>query len=270
MIIPKVSIVVLNWSHPDAKRPNVIRELLNTIPQTVGTNYELVVVDLASPDTTTVPLLIKYKEVGTITTLVPLNYNAFFCEGNNIGYRHTNPESEYILLLNPDIAILRPEWLLKLVQWMEGDLPIPCSPQCDIVSAGWSADPNVQPSIARPEGSCCLIRRSAWRDSDPAFVQANGLEEALAISIRNGAKCGVLTCCEDRYFTHFRGATESWRNAEEISGKCTRQPDFSAWFDGLVITPLDFTLTEETKYRICNTPDWQWKDDEDYITCREW
>ncbi len=266
---PKVSIVVANWSHPDAKRRNVIQGLLDTLPQTSGVPYELIVVDNASPDWITPRLLVQYHKNRIITTLVLLSENKYFCEGNNIGVRNSNPISQYILLLNADIEILHPDWLLKMVQWMEGKLPSSDKRPCDIVSFGWSADANVKPSIARPEGFCCMIRRSVFRELDPAFVHFNGLEEALGLAIRGGDRCGVVANW-GRYLIHHCGATEACRNTKLISAKSTRRPDIGKWFLGLSVDPLDFVLDDATKDRIRNNPRWQFKDDPSYNTLQAW
>jgi len=264
---PIVSIITLNWSHPEAKYRHVIRELLDTISITTGVSYELVVVDNSSPDPTTTGLLEHYRDDGIITTLVLSPENHYFCEGNNIGVRFSNPESKYILLLSSDIKVLRPDWLWKLVQWMEPPFTFFTLPY-DIISLGWSPDKNVQPSMVRPEGFCCMFRRRVWRDLDPAFVQCNGLEEAIALSIRAGARCGVLANMA-KYIHHGPGS-ESWRVREEITAKTTRQPDYRKWFDGLTIHTLDFTLTQADKDRMTATDDYWLREQHNFKAFEDW
>ena len=239
---PLVSIVILNCNYPE-----MITNCLNTLAQTEGVEYETVVVDNGS-EPATVEVLKQLQAQGKITTLVLEPTNRFFSGGNNIGVKHTNPASTYILLLNNDVAFLRPDWLTKMIAWMEGVPeykptiwgfhPTEPSPgPRDIVSIGWSYDENL-PSRARPEGWCVLIRRSFWVDLSTDFAFHYGWEEAAAKMIRNGAKAGVLFNYAP-YLVHREGGSR-WTTTGRINDK--RQPDVKRWFAGLATESLDFTL----------------------------
>lgn len=253
MNTPLVSIIILNYFHPE-----VVNICLRSIEITEGIPYEVVVVDNgSSPDV--VEALVQHRNEGRITTLVPEPVNHMFAEGNNIGVRNSHPDSKYLLLLNSDVAFLRPDWLTKLVAWMEGTIEYtpsiwglhPAQPHAgprDIVSAGFSYDPNVLPGRMRPEGFCCMIRRSVWRDISTDFPWHYGLEEAIALSIRDGAKCGVLSQYPT-YFVHREGgsAPGTWTCETQFEKAPVpiinlRTPDLPAWFDGLEIETLDFSL----------------------------
>lgn len=238
---PLVSIVVLSYFHPE-----VINVCLTTLEITEGVNYEVVVVDNGS-DTETVEALRAHRDAGRITTLVENPVNSYFSEGNNIGVRASNPASEYILLLNSDVGFMRGDWLVKLIRWMEGNAQptptiwgskptVPPDGPLDIVSAGWSHDVNVDGQV-RPEGWCCLFRRAAWRDLSPDLPWLYGFEEAIALSVRAGARCGVL-CNYAPYMIHREGGS----GKAAIVAKYVRQPDLAAWFSGITIHSLDFTL----------------------------
>lgn len=240
---PRVSIIILNYNHPE-----VIDICLHTLAMTEGIDYEVVVVDNASADPDSLPNLRKYKEQGLLTTLVENPVNAYFSEGNNIGVRNSNPESEYILLLNSDVAFLRGDWLAQLVGWAEGTTKYwpsvwglkPSEPRPgtrDIVSCGWSHDINV-PGNARPEGWCLLIRRSLWRDCSPDFPMNNGLEEMLGGVIRDGAKCGVL-CMYANYLVHRELGS---KDPGHVEPPADRLPDIAGWFADTDIESIDFTL----------------------------
>jgi GT2 family glycosyltransferase len=240
---PRVSIVILNYYHPE-----VIEKCLRTLTCTEGVEYEVIVVDNGS-DEPTKQALRGFKAEGLIDTLVENPTNAMFSEGNNIGVRHSNPESEFILLLNSDVAFLgRPEWLTKVIGWMEGTTkywpaiwdfkPTQPSPgPRDIVSVGWSHDANVVPGNARPEGWCLLIRRSVWQDMSPDFPWHYGLDEMIGKVVRAGAKCGVLFNYAP-YLVHREGG--SGKTKIEIQNK--RVPDIAGWLSGIDIETLDFTL----------------------------
>jgi GT2 family glycosyltransferase len=173
---PKVSIVVLTHNHPA-----VFSRLYESLVMTEGVPYEVVNVDNGSDDELSRAVLWTFLQRGIITKLVLEPVNHFFSEGNNIGVRNSNPASEYILLLNSDCEVQRPDWLSKMVEWMEGvpktlqpytwctSPTVPSPGPRDIVSIGWSASNDVPGPPgwhcgARPEGWCCMIRRTVWRD----------------------------------------------------------------------------------------------------------
>lgn len=239
---PLVSIIILNYNHPE-----VIDICLRTLTITEGVPYEVVVVDNGSSGDV-VEVLEGYQAEGKITTLVKEPVNRFFSEGNNIGVRNANPDSKYLLLLNSDVAFLRADWLAKVVGWMEGTtVSYPAvwdlhpthadeGPR-DIVSVGWSHDTNVQPGRIRPEGWCCLIRRSVWQEMSPDLPWHGGFEEMMANSVRAGAKAGVLSQYA-RYLVHREGGSK----VPAAPAVDARVSDIGAWFGGLRIESLDFTL----------------------------
>lgn len=238
---PLVSIVILNYNHPE-----VIEVCLRTLALTGGVDYEVVVVDNGSaPDV--VQQLELLQAEGLITTLVAEPVNHLFSEGNNIGVRWSDPDSEYVLLLNSDVAFLREDWLVKLLRWMDGTIVYrpsvwgfkPTQPDPgprDIVSAGFAWDPAVLPSQCRPEGFCCLIRRAVWRDMSADFPWHYGFEEMIAGAVRGGAKAGVLSQYPP-YLVHREGG--SGVGADIVQH---RTPDIPGWFAGLRIETLDFSF----------------------------
>lgn len=238
---PRVSIIILNYNHPE-----IIDVCLRSLEITEGVNYEVVVVDNGSTEGR--DAIQEHALRGRIDTVVWSETNRMFSGGNNLGFSAANPESEFVLLLNSDVGILRPDWLRKLVAWADGTIEyrpsiwglkptVPDPGPRDIVSAGFAWDPAVQPSQCRPEGFCCLIRRSAWRDLSTDFPWHYGFEEAIALSVRAGAKCGVLSQYPP-YFVHREGASAG--GAPTIVQK--RTPDIPGWFSGLRIETLDFTF----------------------------
>lgn len=241
---PLVSIVILNYFHPE-----VINVCLSTLEMTEGVTYEVIVVDNGS-DAATVEELQRHKREHRIDTLVLEPTNHMFSEGNNIGVRNANPESEYILLLNSDVGFLRPDWLSKMLQWMDGTIQVhpsvwglkptvPKGGELDIVSIGWSHDATVLPGNVRPEGWCLLMRKNLWKEMSPDFPFLYGFEEMIAGVVREGARCGV-TSQYAKYLVHKEGGSGKGR---EVISK--RVPDIPGWFNGLEIESLDFTLGPE-------------------------
>lgn len=237
--MPQVSIVILNYNHPE-----IIDICLRSLAQTEG-DYEVIVVDNGS-ESESVEALRGHEAEGRIDKLVLATENHYFSEGNNIGVRHADPESEYILLLNSDVGFLRPDWLQKQIGWMEGTtvsvpsiwglMPTRVEPgPFDIVSIGWSHDSTIE-GHARPEGWCVMWRRPYWREFSPDFPFFYGYEEALASAGRDGARIGVLFNYAP-YMVHKEGGSGK---GQQITN--TREPDFPTWFRGVKIETLDFTL----------------------------
>lgn len=240
----KVSIVILNYNYPE-----IIDVCLHTLAQTEGVEYETIVVDNAS-EPAVVEILRRYKDEGLIDKLILEGVNHYFSGGNNIGVRNADPSSEYVLLLNSDVAFLRPDWLTKQIAWMENTAEYwpsvwglhPTQPKDhvrDIVSMGWSFDLDVEPCHARPEGFCCLIRKTVWRDMSTDIPWKGGFEEMMANAIRNGAKCGVLSQYNN-YLVHAEGGSSEQEKHIKVFNK--RQPNIKEWFADLYIETLDFTL----------------------------
>lgn len=239
---PRVSIIILNYNHPE-----VIDVCLRTLAITEGVDYEVVVVDNGSRPEVVEELKV-HRDEGRIDTLVPEPVNHMFSQGNNIGVHRSNLASEFVLLLNSDIGILRPDWLEKILAWADGTIEttpnvwgskptVPSPGPKDIVSAGFSHDANVLPGNVRPEGFCLLIRRSVWVDMSRDFPWHNGMEEAVSTAVRNGASCGVLSQYPP-YFVHREGS--SGVDGATVVEK--RVADLPGWFNDLFIETLDFTF----------------------------
>lgn len=239
-----VSIIILSYNST-----RVIEICLNTLTITEG-DYEVIVVDNGStPDV--VAALQEFKAQGLIDKLILEPVNHMFSEGNNIGVRNSSPEAEYVLLLNSDVAFLRPDWMQKQIAWMEGTATYeptvwnfyptqPSSGPRDIVSIGWSHDGAVEPSHARPEGWCCMFRKSVWQDLSPDFPWHYGFEEMIAKVVRGGARIGLLFNYA-KYLVHAEGGSGKGHGVDIVN---RRTPDIPGWFAGLNIETLDFTLGE--------------------------
>lgn len=238
---PRVSIIIVNWQHPE-----LIEVCLRTLHQTENVAYEVVVVDNGS-GVHTVDLLKGWQTNRLITTLVEERVNHYFSGGHNIGARHTNPASEFLLLLNSDVAFRRPDWLTKMLQWMDGSIEATPDLWCtqptvspgplDIVTLGWSYQQDIEPGHCRPEGWCYLVKREWWLDLDENFPMAGGLEHATADAIRAGAQAGCLFNYSS-YLVH----REQGSHSPGMEVPNWAQPDIPGWFNGLKVHTLDFTL----------------------------
>lgn len=245
IVDPKVSIVILSYFHPE-----VTEVCLRTLQITEGIDYEVVVVDNGS-DEATKEFLHGEWEAGRIDRLIQEPSNHMFSEGNNIGVAMGDQSSEYVLLLNSDVGFMRKDWLTKLVGWAEGTTvhfpsiwphhpTEPAPGPYDIVSLGWSHDGTLnedRTKCVRPEGWCCLYRRSIWKPMPPEFPWLYGLDLQITSMVKNGARCGVLSQYGP-YLVHREGGSSS--GPREVVTQSA--PNLIGWYDGAHIESLDFTL----------------------------
>lgn len=101
---PKVTVIIVNWNG----RQFLDRCLSSLLVQTV-TPYEVILIDNASSDAS-VEIAQRYSFVQVLEQ----DENLGFARGNNIAVKTTAPESEWIVLLNPD-AFPEPHWLEALL-----------------------------------------------------------------------------------------------------------------------------------------------------------
>jgi glycosyltransferase involved in cell wall biosynthesis len=238
---PKVSIVILSYFHPQ-----VTEICLKTLKITEDIDYEVVVVDNGS-DGHTVDFLHAAQRGGYIDTLILEQENHMFSEGNNIGVHRSNQESEYVLLLNSDIGFLRPDWLSKLVGWAEGTTKYwpsiwpfhptePAPGPYDVVSLGWRYDGTLLREFVCPEGFCIMYRRSVWQDMPREFPWNYGIDLQLTNLARAGARIGVLSQYGSYLVHREQGSTDT------TPYPATPEPQLAAWYDGVHIESLDFTI----------------------------
>lgn len=93
---PFVSIITVNYNQSE-----VTCELIASLHQITYPNFEIIVIDNASP--TDSPKIIKERFPNVILVENPINYG--FAAGNNYGLMRAR--GEYILLINNDIEVPR-------------------------------------------------------------------------------------------------------------------------------------------------------------------
>lgn len=107
----KVSIIIPNYNGQ-----NFLGDCIDSIHQIdfERKNYEIIVVDNASSDTSCEFILSVYPDV----ILIPAERNLGFAGGCNLGIK--NSSGEYIVLLNND-TVVDPNWLKELVTVADND-----------------------------------------------------------------------------------------------------------------------------------------------------
>jgi GT2 family glycosyltransferase len=104
---PLVSIITINYNHSD-----VTAECLDSLRNITYPNYEIIVIDNASPNDDPAFLKEDYPEI----TYMELPENLGFAGGNNVGIKEC--KGDYILLLNNDTEV-EPDFLEPLVKKCE-------------------------------------------------------------------------------------------------------------------------------------------------------
>jgi GT2 family glycosyltransferase len=107
-----VSVVVLNHNGD-----RVLHNCLSTLLSTTYSNFEVILVDNASQDSS---YQTAAKAFGSDPRLklVKSERNLGFSGGNNIGYQHA--KGDYIVFLNNDTEV-EPQWLTELINAMQND-----------------------------------------------------------------------------------------------------------------------------------------------------
>lgn len=178
--LPKVSIIILNYKTYE----DTLSVIDNIYEKLNYNNYDIIVVDNASPNESYTELAAEYKN--RKFNLLKSEKNGGYALGNNIGIRHSYKlGSEYSLILNNDIILNDSNVLLKMVELMESnpkigavspriikpngeeDYPFIKRPNIWEMSFGYllyAKKRKIRQSknkcIYRPQGCCMLLRNS--------------------------------------------------------------------------------------------------------------
>ncbi len=139
---PLVSIIVVSYNAPE-----YLRRCLETVRAKTSLPHEILVIDNASRGETRDYLLSL-----DFIRLTLNDDNRLWCAGCNQGIRLADPASPYLLLLNPDVEVLRDDWLARMVATMES------APRVALVGTRHQYRP-VAPLWGWLDGQCLLIRR---------------------------------------------------------------------------------------------------------------
>lgn len=126
MTYPKVSIIIVNWN---GKR--WLKDCLSSVFNQIYPNYEVILVDNASTDSSVEYVRENFPEAEIIVN----KENLGWCGGNNIGIERA--DGELIVLLNND-TIVEKNWLEELVKAVISDDKIGAagSIECGISKGG--------------------------------------------------------------------------------------------------------------------------------------
>jgi GT2 family glycosyltransferase len=140
---PLVSIVIVSYNAPE-----YLRRCLESVQARTRIPHEVQVIDNASQEETRTYL----RSLDTVR--VTLNEeNRLWCAGCNQGIRAAHPAARYVLLLNPDVEVLRDDWLERMVEIVES------APRVGMAGTKLQYRP-VGPLYGFLDGQCLLISRT--------------------------------------------------------------------------------------------------------------
>ncbi|MEP6603988.1 MAG: glycosyltransferase family 2 protein [Spartobacteria bacterium] len=147
---PLVSIIVVTFNARD-----YVQRCFDSIRAHTHRPYELVVIDNASREETR-----SYLCEQTDFKLILNDENVLWCRGCNQGIAAANPSAPYTLLLNPDVEILRSDWIDIMLSVMESD------PRVGMVGPHHRYS-GIGPVWGSLDGHCILFRRKMIEELGP-------------------------------------------------------------------------------------------------------
>ena len=146
---PVVSIAVVTYNATE-----YARLCLESVRRLTRTPHEVLVVDNASrPDTR------EYLRSVDWIRLTLNDENRLWCPALNQALRMAHPSSRYFMLLNPDVEIVRADWLERLIAILES------GGRVGITGTQHNYRP-LGPLFGAIDGHCFLFRRELYEDPD--------------------------------------------------------------------------------------------------------
>ncbi len=145
IVWPRVAVVIINWNGG-----KFIRRCLSALSEQTVTPHDIIVLDNASSDQSQ-EIVRDFPSV----RLLAQKENIGFAGGNNLAVSAALPDSEWIVLLNPD-AFPTKQWLEKLL------LAAFDHPDCAMFGSRLVAA--IDPKVIDGEGDVYHISGLAWRE----------------------------------------------------------------------------------------------------------
>ncbi|MEM0171612.1 MAG: glycosyltransferase family 2 protein [Thermoproteota archaeon] len=114
MSSPRISVVILNYNGM-----RFLETCLKSLLSSTYRDFEIILVDNGSRDGSVEYLKESFSKEPRLK-IIPLRKNYGFAMGNNIGYKYTNPNSEFVFFLNNDTEVEN-DCLEKIIRKMEND-----------------------------------------------------------------------------------------------------------------------------------------------------
>ena len=150
--VPVVSICIVSYEARD-----YLARCIDSIRRHASLPHEVVIVDNASG-----PATRELLESLDQATVVLNNENRLWCPAMNQALRAADSRSPYLLMLNPDIEVLRHDWLERMVTAM-------ARPGVGLVGTAHNFRP-LTPTFGALDGSCLLLRRELLDDPEVGYL----------------------------------------------------------------------------------------------------
>lgn len=142
MIYNKTSIIIVSY-----KALDYLKICLDSIRAKTTAPFEIIVVDNNSGEPT-IGYLEKQKDIKLLLN----NENVLLTPAQNQALQRIDSDSEYVLFLNPDMRILRSDWLQRLIDLMESGKKI------GIVGPLYNVQP-IGPLFGNIDMACLMARK---------------------------------------------------------------------------------------------------------------
>ena len=214
--MPDVSILMLTHN-----APSYVELSVRSLERTIGVDYELIVLDNASDKQTRRLLKVLYSE-GKIDQILFNERNDFFAKGNNLASRLASKDSKYYLLLNSDIEIKDPRWLINLLSIYPRN------------TGGVAAYGAVLSEPARADGYCFLIDRTLYDKYklDERFAWWWSITKLESQILSEGKTIRAVVNPESQIY-HYGGKSGKV-DFKTIPGMDTKFEEIMSWFEHAV------------------------------------
>lgn len=145
---PLVSIVTVTWNAPEwAAR------MFRSVAERTQVPHELIVVDNASGEETR--RLVRAEEAAGRARVIQNEENVLWAPACNQGLRVADPASRFVVLMNPDVEILRDDWVARLRAVLDDDPRV-------AVTGPYLNWKRISPVFGCVDGSVFFMRREAF------------------------------------------------------------------------------------------------------------
>jgi GT2 family glycosyltransferase len=218
---PFVSIVIVTFN-----AHAYVQRCLDSLRKLTRTPYELIVIDNASREETR-----DYLRSQTGFKLVLNEENRLWARGCNQGMAAADPRAPYLLLLNPDVEIIRADWLDIMIRVMESE------PRVGLVGTHHRYS-GVGPVWGSLDGHCLMFRREMVDQLGPMDAERFPMGGGPSLYAIRAFKAGWIYKAlhpQDKILVHH--GKKSREDAQGEAYKKIARPDYVALLKEEGISP---------------------------------
>jgi GT2 family glycosyltransferase len=172
---PLVSIIIVTFNARE-----YVQKCLTSVRAMTRTPHELIVIDNASREETR-----EYLRGESGFKLVLNDENLLWCRACNQGMELADPRAPFLLLLNPDVEIVRSDWIDILIRVMESDARVGMVGTLHRYSG-------VGPVWGSLDGHCLMFRRTMFEGLGPMDAERFPMAGAPSLYAIRAFKAGWI------------------------------------------------------------------------------